>query len=120
MEQSPPTSPEMIRSVSPATSTADQHQVLQPVSCTDANGGSTPAKFHHSELSESEESAIMDSLTGNESTVLYEKPGDDTTIQEKNPDDSCVADRTRAKSSLSGPNSTIAFNLSNIMEQIKN
>ena len=31
-----------------------------------------------------------------------------------------MADRTRAKSSLSDPSSTIAFNLSSIMEHMKN
>ena len=124
MEQSPPsppTSPEVSRrSVSPATSTPGQHQVLQMASSMEANAGNTPAKFRYSELSESDESAIIDSPNGNESTILYEKPGDDTTIQEKNPEDSCVADRTRAKSSLSGPSSNIAFNLSSIMEHMKN
>ena len=51
--------------------------------------------------------------------MIYEKSDDDTTIIEQSPDKSCVADRTRAKSSLSDPNSTVAFNLSNLMERIK-
>ena len=119
MEDSPPASPKVNReSVSPATSTPDQHQALSPVyGNTDAMG--SPAKVCHSELSESDESAIINSTTGEESTVIYENPDDDTTIIEKSPDKSCVADRTRAKSSLSGPNSTVVFNLTNLMEKIK-
>ena len=120
MDDSPPVSPKLVRqSVSPATSTPDQHQAIHPVNCTETTDASSPAKVRHSELSESDESAIMNSYTEDDSTVLYEKPEDDTTILEKSPDESCVADRTRAKSSLSGPNSTVAFNLSNLMEMIK-
>ena len=109
MEDSPPASPTLNReSVSPATSTPDQHQVFSPVDGTIA-AMSSPARVCHSELSENDESAIINSYTGEESTVIYEKPDDDTTIIEKSPDKSCVADRTRAKSSTSGPNSTVVF-----------
>ena len=120
MEDSPPASPKLNRqSVSPATSTPDQHQALHPLYGTTAADMSSPARVRHSELSESDESAIINSSTGEESTVLYKKPADHTTILERSPDESCVADRTRAKSSLSGPNSTVAFNLTNLMEKIK-
>ena len=119
MEDSPPVSPKPTReSVSPATSTPDQHQVFSPL-YGPAVTMNSPAKVRHSELSESDESAIISSPAGEESTVIYEKPDDDTTIIEQSPDKFCVADRTRAKSSLSGPNSTVVFNLTNLMERIK-
>ena len=119
MEKLPPTSPKLDkRSTSPATSTPGQLQGVHYASSTEAIGDS-PAKFRQSELSESDESAINDSMSVNNSTVPYEKPDDDTTIQETSPDDSCVAYRTRAKSSLSEPDTSIAFNLSSIVEHMK-
>ena len=119
MEKLPPTSPKLDkRSTSPATSTPGQLQGVHHASSTEAIEDS-PAKFRQSELSESDESAINDSMSVNNSTVPYEKPDDDTTIQETSPDDSCVAYRTRAKSSLSEPDTSIAFNLSSIVEHMK-
>ena len=53
MGDSPPASPKVVRqSVSPATSTPDQHQAMQPLNCTADTGGSSPAKVRHSERSE--------------------------------------------------------------------
>ena len=119
MENSPPVSPKATReSVSPATSTPGQHQIFSPL-YGPAETMNSPARVRHSELSESDESAITSSPTREESTVIYEKPDDDTTIIEQSPDKSCVADRTRANSSLSDPNSTVVFNLTNLMERIK-
>ena len=121
LEYSPPASPKMIRqSVSPATSTPDQHQATQSGKYSGDREEGSPARVRQSELSESEESAILNSYTEGDSTAIYEKPENDTTIMEKNPEDSCVADNTRSKRSLDGPNSSIAFNLSNLMEMIKN
>ena len=119
MENLPPVSPKATReSVSPATSTPDQHQVFSPL-YGPAVTMNSPAKVRHSELSESDESAIISSPSGEETTVIYEKPDDDTTIIDPSPNKSCVANRTSAKSSISDPGSMVAFNLSHLIETVK-
>ena len=119
MDKTPPTTPEgEKRTSSPATSTPEQQEVHK-TSGTEAIDGDSPAKFRQSELSESDESAINDSLWVNNSTTPFEKPDEDTTIQDADPNSSCVAFRTRAKSSLSDPETSVIFSLSYIMKEMK-
>ena len=83
MEKTPPTTPEgEKRTASPATSTPEQQDVHK-TSGTEAIGGDSPAKFRQSELSESDESAINDSLSVNSSTIPFEKPDEVTELEPK-------------------------------------
>ena len=107
------------RTPSPATSTPDQQEVHK-ASGPEAIGGDSPARFRHSELSESDESAINDSLWENNSATIHENPEEETTIQVTDPNSSCVASRIRARSSLSDQEASVTFNLSNIMKAMKN
>ena len=119
MENTPPISPKATReSVSPATSTPGHHCLFSPLTGPTESMNS-PARIYHSELSESDENADISSPTGEETTVLYEKPEDDTTIVEQSLNSSCLSNRTRAKSSTSGPGSIVTFNLSQLIEKVK-
>ena len=85
MENSAPISPKATReSVSPATSTPGQLHLFSPLAGP-VETLNSPARMRQSELSESDESAVLSSSPGEETTVLYEKPEDDTTIVETSP-----------------------------------
>ena len=107
MENMTPESPKTPRvNTSPATSTPGQH-IDSPIATLGLNTNS-PAKIVKSELSESDESAVYSSEeTTVEHNTVYEKSLEDTTIQELTSDHSCVASRTRPKSSTADTKSEI-------------
>ena len=120
MEKTPPSTPEAEkRTPSPATSTPDQQEVHK-ANGPDANGGDSPVRFRQSDLADSDESAINDSLWENNSATRQEDPEEETTIQGTDPKGSCIANRTRARSSLSDHDASVIFDLSSIIKAMKN
>ena len=120
MEKSPPSTPEAEkRTPSPTTSTPEQQEV-QRAKGPDAVGEDTPGRFRQSDLAESDESAINDSLWDVNNATRQEDPEEDSTILGTDPKGSCIANRTRARSSLSDHDNSMIFDLSSIVKAMKN